>query len=67
MHMHGLSYLVLEVRDQHAKLRAPVANVIDAHRLVARVFERAGETLSNDGRTQVAHVHLCHVLHRIDH
>ena len=35
---------VLEVRDQHAELRAPVAHVVDAQRLVPEELEEAEQT-----------------------
>jgi hypothetical protein len=49
---------VAHLRDEHAELRAPVADVVDAAHGVAAVLERARQRLADDGRPQVAHVHL---------
>jgi hypothetical protein len=47
------------MRDKHAKLRAPVPNVVHAQRVVPDVLKRARKTLSNDRGSQVANMHLC--------
>lgn len=47
--------------NEHAKLGAPVANVVDAEDLMAEELERARKTVANNGRAQVADVHLCGV------
>mmetsp|Transcript_27963 Transcript_27963/g.61269 ORF Transcript_27963/g.61269 Transcript_27963/m.61269 type:complete len:241 (-) Transcript_27963:699-1421(-) len=48
----------LQMRDQHAELRAPVAHVVDALHLVPAERQQTAERVADDGRTQVAHVHL---------
>ena len=47
----------VEVREQHAELRAPVTDVVLAHDRVAEVLEGAHERVT-DGAAQVPDVHL---------
>jgi hypothetical protein len=55
----GAGDLVLAVpRDQHAKLRAPVADVILANDLVAKETQHAGEDVADNRCAQMADVHL---------
>lgn len=51
--------LVLEVGNEHAKLRAPVTDVVDTKNIVADEFQDASNRIANNRRAQVAHVHLC--------
>ncbi len=48
----------LQVGQQHAELGAPVAHVVLADHRVAEELEHAGDAVTDDGRTQVADVHL---------
>ncbi len=48
---------VLEVRDQHAELRAPVADVVLADHALAAKFERANHGIADDRAAQVPDVH----------
>lgn len=50
-------YLVLKVCNKHAKLCAPVSDVVDTQHFVASKLEDTGDGLSNDRRTKVANVH----------
>ena len=43
--------------DNHPKLRAPVAEVVVADRLVAEEFQGAVQAIADDGAADVAHVH----------
>ncbi|MNZ37410.1 hypothetical protein D3C78_548550 [compost metagenome] len=48
----------LQVGHQHAELGAPVADVVLTDHGVAEEFENAGHAVADDGRAQVADVHL---------
>ena len=47
-----------KVLDEHAELRAPIADVILAHDLVPTEVEDAGQRIADDRGAQVADVHL---------
>ena len=49
--------LVLQVRNKHAKLSPPVTDVVDAVHFVPHKLKKTADRLSDDGRSQVAHVH----------
>ena len=44
--------------DQHAERRAPIADVVLPHDLVAEALEDSAERVADDRRAEVAHVHL---------
>jgi hypothetical protein len=44
--------------DQHAKLGTPVANVVDTEDFIAQKFKNAANTVTLDGRSQVADMHI---------
>ncbi|MNO93814.1 hypothetical protein D3C76_854200 [compost metagenome] len=48
----------LQVSHQHAELGAPVADVVLTDHFVTEEFQYAGYAVANDGRAQVADVHL---------
>ncbi len=48
----------LEVSQQHAELGAPVADVVLPDHLVAEVLEHTTDGVTNNGRAQVANMHL---------
>ena len=54
----GGGWVFLHIGQQHAELGAPVANVVLADHLVAEEFEHAGDAVADDGRAQMANVHL---------
>ena len=54
----GLRLAVLEVRDQHAELGAPVADVVLADHAVTEVGQQPCQRVADDGRAQVPDVHL---------
>ena len=48
---------LVQVGDEHPKLRPPVTHVIVAHDFVAREFEDAGDGVADDCAAQMADVH----------
>ena len=63
------TYGVLKVGDQHAKLGSPVADVVHTLHRVAKELQDASNGITDDGGTQVAHVHLLRDVGRrvVDH
>ena len=59
------AYLVLEMGNEHAELRAPIANVVQCQHVVSGETQHLGQTVSNDGRPQMAHMHFCRVSHSL--
>mmetsp|Transcript_38221 Transcript_38221/g.90273 ORF Transcript_38221/g.90273 Transcript_38221/m.90273 type:complete len:286 (+) Transcript_38221:962-1819(+) len=61
--------LVLEVGDEHAELRAPVPDVVEAQHIVALELSEAGEAVADDGGAEVPDVHLLGDVRRreVDH
>ena len=66
-HLAGVFLLLFfQIRDQHTELGAPVADVVGADHLMAQEFQGTNRGIANDGRTQMADVHLfCHVRCRV--
>mmetsp|Transcript_35077 Transcript_35077/g.99800 ORF Transcript_35077/g.99800 Transcript_35077/m.99800 type:complete len:423 (+) Transcript_35077:378-1646(+) len=72
--LHEAGVRLLHVLDQHPELSAPIAHVIQPVHLVTTKFEDPAEGLAQNGRSQVADVHLLrdvrrgkvhrHALHR---
>ena len=58
-----------QVFNEHAERRAPVADVVLAHNLVAFELEHARESIAHDGCAQVPHVHFLRDVRRrvVDH
>ena len=54
----GVKTRVQQVFDQHAELRAPVAQVVLPNHGMPHRFERAHQRVADDRRAQMAHVHL---------
>jgi len=50
--------LFFEEGDQHAELRSPVTHVVSANDFMAQKFQRAHSGITDNGGTQVTHVHL---------
>jgi len=46
------------VGNQHAELRAPVAQMIDADHIVLQELQQAAYRFANDRGSQVTHMHL---------
>jgi hypothetical protein len=59
----------LQVGHQHAELGAPVAHVVLADHFVAEELQHPGHAVADDGRAQVADVHLLGQVRRrqVDH
>ena len=51
--LRGVSPDVEQVLDEHPERRAPVADVVLAHHVVAEVLQRAGQGVADDGGAQV--------------
>jgi hypothetical protein len=52
--------------DDHSELRAPIAQMVVADYLVPEESQRAVQSIADDGRTNVAHMHgLSHVGGRV--
>ena len=66
-HLTGVFLLLFfQIRDQHAELGAPVADVVGADHLMAKKLQGTDRGIANDGRTQMADVHLFrHVRRRV--
>lgn len=43
--------------DQHAELGTPITNVVHSHHIVAAELKNTAQSISNNGRAQVTHVH----------
>ena len=50
--------VLVQLLDQHTKLRAPVAHVVHTVNLVAEVLEDAANTIALNCGAQMAHVHI---------
>jgi len=55
---HGLGIRAAQVLDQHAELRAPVADVVDPADIVAARLQQPADRIADDRRADVADVHL---------
>ena len=65
----GVDRLLFQVGEQHAELGAPVADVVLPDHRVAEELEDARDGVADDGRAQVADVHLLGQVRRgqVDH
>ena len=50
--------LLFQIGDQHAELRAPVANVVGADHFMTEKFKGAGRRIADDCRAHMAYMHL---------
>ena len=46
------------MRDEHAELGAPVADVVEPEHVVPQELDEVGDGVADDGRPEVTHVHL---------
>ena len=44
--------------DEHAELCSPVSDVVEPEDVVAEELDEVGDGVADDGRAEVAHVHL---------
>ena len=50
--------IYLEMSNEHAKLSAPISNVIDPENIVTKKLQQSTDSVSDDGGPEVTHVHL---------
>ena len=50
--------MLFHVGDQHAELRAPVADMIEAQHIAAEKFEQPRQALADNRRANMAHMQL---------
>ena len=53
-----IAFLLVQIGDKHAELRAPIAHVIVADNIVPRKFERPRDRVTDNCATQMTYVHL---------
>ena len=52
-----LGFLLLQIREKHAELCAPITHMILANHGVTEKFQSTHHGVADDGGAQVAHVH----------